>query len=108
MFWLKNQLTSTFFANIMKSSIYQAVGFPPSVQCSELLVECAKNYDPITWMIQSHKGIVLAYLAEDAIVEVFGVPKSVNMWEKTKDEYEAKFLKKAEVCMIVVNKEWTI
>lgn len=67
-------------------------------------MECAKHYDPMTQMIRSPKGSVLAYLAEDAIVVVFGIPMSADMREKTKDEYEAKFLKRVEACMTVVNK----
>lgn len=79
MFGVKNHLSSTLSANIMKSGIYQATGFPPSVQCNELVLECVKHYDPRTRMIKSPKGAMLAYLPEEAITEVFGIPRSKDM-----------------------------
>lgn len=59
-------------------------------------------------MIKIPKGVPIAYLVEDAIAEVFGIPRSANMKDRTKDEYEAKYKAKADACKTIVNKEWMI
>lgn len=108
MFGVKNHLPSTLSASTMKSGIYNATGFPPSIQYSELVIECVKHCDPQTRMIRSLKGAVHAYLAEESIGEVFAIPRNVDMQEINKDEALVKFEKRVEACMIVVNNEWVL
>lgn len=59
-------------------------------------------------MVETSKGAIIAYLAEDVIAEVFGIPRGVDMKDRTKDEYEERYKKKMDVCKTVVNKEWMI
>lgn len=108
MFGIGNQIPSPTYANIMRSGIYQATGFPQSIQCSELVLKCARCYDPCSRMIKTPKGVTIAFLAQYAIVEVFEIPRGADMKDKTKDEYEAKYKLKMNACKTLVNKEWMI
>lgn len=53
MYGMKNQLPSPLTVNIMKNGIYHTAGFPPSIQCNELMVDCARHYDPQTKTIKN-------------------------------------------------------
>lgn len=86
MYGMKNQLPSRLVVNIMKSGIYHAAGFPPSIQCNELMVECARHYDPQFRTIKTPKGLVLAYLAEESKREVFRIPSHREMRVRTKED----------------------
>lgn len=70
---------------------------------NELMVKCAKHCDPQTRTIKTPKGLVLAYLAEQSIGEAFGIPRYQDMHARTKEEAQAKFERRLESCLTIIN-----
>lgn len=85
----------------VKSGIVSADGFPPTVQCLELILECAKHYNPERRAILTSNGKLLANLTTGAIGETFGILAFHSMTYKTKDRaatiYEAGVERCAEI-----------
>lgn len=71
---------------MMRNGIVQAVGFPPAMECAELMVECAIHYNAQEREIVAPDGRVLAHLGELAIQETFGIPNYNWTSYKTKEE----------------------
>lgn len=38
-------LSTNIARRMMRNEIVQVAGFPPAVECAELIVECARHYD---------------------------------------------------------------
>lgn len=70
---------------MMDSGIVKVVGFPLAVQCYELIVECARHYDPNRRVIVTLDGREIAYLSEEAIGEAFHIPQFKNMIYKNSE-----------------------
>lgn len=70
---------------IMKSGLYAVVGFPPAIQCPELILECANCYRPKRRTIVSVDGKLFANLTLEAIGEAFGIPTFDRMVYRTRE-----------------------
>lgn len=66
MFGLDNLVPTTTAQKMMKSGIVHAAGFLPTMQCTELVVECARHYNPTSKDIVAPDGRVLANISEEA------------------------------------------
>lgn len=64
---------------MIESGLINADGFPPVVQCYELIMECAQHYDSESRRIVAKDGKVIAYLSKTAISETFHLPKPKEM-----------------------------
>lgn len=106
MFGTHEQMLSPMATNMIKNGICQAAGFPPAVQCSELMVECAKHNNSKERTIVASNGMVLAHLTEEAIRETFGIPYHDEMIELTKQESEAFFKKACGRCTDHIISDW--
>jgi hypothetical protein len=67
MYGQKKPLPTHIACRMMRNRIVQAVGFPSTVECAELMVECARQYDAQERQIVEPDGRVLAHLGELAI-----------------------------------------
>ena len=60
---------------IYKSGIIHAAAFPPTLPCSELVMECASRFDIVTKSIIFYEGKrVLANISGQVVEEVFYIP----------------------------------
>lgn len=75
---------SRYSKMMIESGIVKAASFPPTMQCNELIVECAKHYDANKRIIVAPDGRKLAYLSERAINEAFRIPEFSGMIYKSK------------------------
>lgn len=94
--------------HINKSSIVKAAGFPLAVQCNELIVECAKHYDPNRRMIVGPDRRELAYLSKYAINEAFQIPQLNHMITKSKDAAKVVYEDDPDGCEEIINKYWMV
>jgi hypothetical protein len=71
---------------MMRNGTVQAARFLPTVECAELMVECARHYDTQERKIIALDRRVLAHLGELAIQEAFGIPSYIRTSYKTKED----------------------
>lgn len=76
----------TPIARWMQNGIVQAVGFPPTVECAELMVECTIHYNAQERQIIALDGRILAHLRELSIQETFGIPSYNQTSYKTRED----------------------
>lgn len=91
---------------MMKSGIVHAAGFLPTMQCTELVVECARHYYPASRDIVALDGRVLANISDEAIREAFRIPKYHNVVYVTKDEVDRMYRDHLEEYDTIVNHSW--
>lgn len=97
-------LPTTIARRMMRNGIVQEAGFPPAIECSELIVECAIYYNAQDKQIVAPDGRVLAYLEELAIQEAFGIPNYHTTTFKTKEETGGLYEEQIEPCGTTINK----
>lgn len=78
--------TSKMAKKLTRNGIAHIASFPPAVQCSELVLECARHYDPERKIVVAPDGSKISYLMEISIAEVFNVPTYDKMIYKSKDD----------------------
>jgi hypothetical protein len=93
---------------MMRNEIVQAARFPPTMECAELMVECARHYDAQERQIVALDERVLAHLGEVAIQEAFGIPNYVRTSYKTKEDTKKLYDDQYELCTTNVNKSWLV
>lgn len=93
---------------IIESGIIKAAGFPPAVQCHELMIECARHYDPQSRAIVSNEGNTLAYLSEEAISEAFHLPEHRDMIYKSIEGARSMCEDDPDACLSIINKNWLL
>lgn len=106
MFGLDNLVPTTIARKMMKSGIVHAVGFLPTMQCNELVVKCAKHYNPISKDIVVPDGRVLANVSDEAIREAFRILEYHNTVYMTKDEADSLYQDHLEEYDAIVNHSW--
>lgn len=86
--------TSKMAKKLTRNGISHIAGFPPAVQCSKLIIKCARQYNPELRQIVAPDGKKLVYLIEILVAEVFNIPAYDTMVYKSKDDalglYESK------------------
>lgn len=65
---------SVLTKGMVKSGLDHVAGFPPAVQCYELILECARHYNPDMQRIVSLDGRVLENLNPVSIAQEFDMP----------------------------------
>lgn len=90
----------------MRNGIVQAAGFPPAMECAELMFECAIHYNAQERQIIAPDGRVLAHLGELAIQETFGIPNYNRTSYKTKEDAKRLYEDQLELYATNVNKSW--
>ena len=106
LFGIGSHRASVTSHNIVRSGLYAAAGFPPAIQCSELIMECANCYEKEHRSITSPDGQVLANLTPAAIGEAFGIPVHRNMIYKSRERAERMYASAFERCMDTINTHW--
>lgn len=86
MFGLDNLVPTVTARKMKKSGIVHVVGFLPTMQCTELVAECARHYNPVSTDIVAPDERVLANISDEAIREAFKSPEYHNAIYVTKDE----------------------
>lgn len=92
--------------NIVRSGLYAAVGFPPAIRCSELIMECANYYRPDHRTMFSLDGMLLANFTPEAIGEAFGIPAMDIMLYKSKERAEKIYASSFDKCAKRINTTW--
>lgn len=98
-----NHRPSVTSHNIVRSGQYAAAGFPPAIQCPELMMECANCYDPDHRSIVSPDGRLFANLTPAAISEAFGIPSHERMIYKTRECAERMYASTFKRCADMIN-----
>lgn len=86
MFGLYSLVPTLTVRKMMKSGIVHVVGFLPTMHYTELVVECARHYNPNSKDVVAPDGRVLANISDVAIREAFRIPEYHNVVYVTKDE----------------------
>lgn len=58
---------------ITHKGLAQVVGFPPSIQCHELVMECVRHYDSNKRVILGPQGRIMENITEEFIVGTFNI-----------------------------------
>lgn len=74
MFGLDNLVPTVTARKMMKGGIVHVVGFLPTMQCTELVAECARHYNSVSRDIVAPDGRILANISDEAIREAFRIP----------------------------------
>lgn len=93
---------------IVGSGIIKAAGFPPAIQCHELMIECARHYDPQSRSIVSKEGNTLAYLSDEAISEALHLPEHIDMIYKSLEGARSMYEDDPDTCLSIINKNWLL
>lgn len=90
----------------MKSGIVHTAGFLPTMQCTELVAECARYYNPASRDIVAPDGRILAHISDEATREAFRIPEYHNVVYVTKDEADRMYQDHLEEYDAIVNHSW--
>lgn len=58
----------------MESGLAHVASFPPTVQCYELVLECAKHYDKGTQRVIGPQGKIMANFSPPSMAQTFDIP----------------------------------
>lgn len=70
---------------MMKSRLVHVAGFPPAIQCYELILDCAQQYDFDTQRVISTEGRVLANFSPVSIAQAFHMPDPPSVCALNRD-----------------------
>lgn len=92
----------------VKSGIVAAAGFPLAIQCPDLILECAKHYNPERKTISTLDGRLLATLTLESIGEAFGIPSHHSMTYRTISGAQELYDAGPARCADIINKQWLL
>ena len=107
-FWssLVNEEKTPLAGKMLESGLGQAGGHPISVQCPDLVLECAKAYHPNTREVISSNNKVIVRLYPASIAIVFRLPTRMqyaNINLRTAQEY---FTTNQTQCLNTIARSW--
>lgn len=88
----------------VKSGIVAATDFHPAIQCLDLILECAKHYNPERKTISISDGRLLVTLTPESIGEAFGIPSHHSMTYKTISRAQEVYDAGLARCAYIINK----
>lgn len=105
----QNGLPTPIAKRIVRNGIFQAAGFPPAMDCAELMVECAIHYDAQKRQIVAPDGRILAHLSEVVIQETFGIPEHSRTVYKRPRKKPRGYMTTNQICapQLLTRYGWT-
>lgn len=100
------QLPTTIEKKMIRNGIVQAASFLPAMQCTKLIAECFKHYNPENIEIVAPNGRILANIGEVAIREAFRIPEYHNTIYMTRDEATQLYNNHIEQYDANINHSW--
>lgn len=96
---------SSMAKKIYKCGIVQAAAFPPTLPCSELVMECASRLDIVTKsIIFDERKRVLANIGGQVVEEVFNIPQQKGMIVMLMDQ-AARFFQDSQDAYLALLKQ---
>lgn len=91
---------------MVRNGLVQAAGFPPSIQCPKMIVECAKHYKFDERKIIGHQGRIMANFIEEPIAEVFDIPSHSKLTVFTLEVATNFYMDNLDKALEIINTKW--
>lgn len=91
---------------ITYTRLAQAVGFPPTLQYLDLVLECTKHYDSGKRVIFGPKGRIMANFTQESIVDIFNIGSHEKIVKINTKEVEEFYVKDHDKALATMNSNW--